>query len=238
MSFPFASSPSFQKGERSVAGRRRVVTATLVAGAHVAVLLLVWQLKLVEPRDSEAPRVIEIRLLPERVERRSVARAASAREARARQAVSVVEPVRGIVLPLPQLLPVPEVAIAPPPETMTTAPAGQVLPGPGGGRVGLDGGAVAGSGLAASGVRGLALTPDRKVLRGALENPAVNDPRSNTPKPNLEERMAMALDPGLCLKLERTPEGQIRRVLKRSVEAQSTMSAVHGQRTAPVRVCP
>lgn len=93
------------------------------------------------------------------------------------------------------------------------------------------------SGMAALGVRGLDLKPSVEILRGALANPATTDPRSNSPKPTFEERIAMGLDPNLCVKLERDPEGHVRRRMGRLVEALSLLQASQGVGAKGATVC-
>ncbi|UXH77232.1 hypothetical protein [Roseateles amylovorans] len=208
-------------------------------------LMTLWRTALVAPHDATTPVAITLRLLP-------LATAPARRETPAPSMAPRLPPpatsARLILQPLPTLpVPVlPPPALAVPPETAAPiqAPSSH-------GAVGLDGASVASPGAAASGVgrsgptgstgpsgsTGLALAPSREVMRGALSNPAVNDPRANTPKPTFEEKIAMGLDPGLCLKTERLPDGTIRRTLSRWVEAQSTLSATYGSKTAPIRVC-
>ncbi len=234
------------------AGGRRGAVAALVVVTHLAVLMAVWQFRLATPQGKELPRSISIRLVPDPAELRShpehresataaAAAAADAADARVERAPALpsrmarpraVEPVRSLVAPLP-VIPETEASRRPLDVSATAAPSGA--------RVGLDGAPSGAAGPAMSGLTnasGLALTPGREVLRGSMANPAVSDPRSNSPRPTFEERFAMGLDPTLCLKEERLPDGTIRRSLKHAGQAQSTMSATHGARTAAVRVCP
>ncbi len=199
-------------------------------GAHVALVLIAWQMKLATPRGNEPPRSITIRLIPEKPVRRERAQAAAAAMPPTNRAASPIKPITAISSIVVPPLPLPT-------ETDNAPTAGAASPAPGTSHVGLDGGAAAGPGYAASGPRGLALTPGRAVMQGSLANPAVNDPRSNSPRPTFEERFAMGLDPTLCLKWERLPDGTTRRALIHRKEAQSTMSATHGGRTKPVMVC-
>lgn len=230
-------------------GGRRGAAAALVVVTHLAVLMAVWQWRLATPQGKELPRSISIRLLPDPAERRvhresataAAGDAAEAADARVERAPALpsrmerpraVEPVRSLVAPLP---------VTPETEAARRPPDGSAAAATSGARVGLDGAPSGAAGPAMSGsanASGLALTPGREVLRGSMANPAVSDPRSNSPRPTFEERFAMGLDPTLCLKEERLPDGTIRRSLKHAGQAQSTMSATHGARTAAVRVCP
>jgi len=218
--------------------RRHAVAASAVIGAHVALVLIAWQMKLVSPRGNEPPRSVSIRLIPDKPKRREDASAAAPRSDRSDRANQAAVPpapaipaISAIVVPP---LPLPTETDNAPPATATAS--GSASTAPGSSRVGLDG-AAAGPGYAASGPPGLALTPGRAVMQGSLANPAVNDPRSNSPRPTFEEKIAMGLDPTLCLKWERLPDGTTRRALIHRKEAQSTMSATHGGRTKPVMVC-
>ncbi len=95
----------------------------------------------------------------------------------------------------------------------------------------------AAAGAAASGPRALDLRPSIAVLRGALVNPATVDPRSNSPKPTFEERVAMGLDPTLCVKLERDPDGTVRRRMGKLGRAQSLLQSTHGVGAQGLLVC-
>ena len=114
-----------------------------------------------------------------------------------------------------------------------------------GGASGLDGGmggagfptSAAGAGSSASASGAQTLTPSREVMLGSLSNPATSDPRSNTPKPTIEERIAMPLDPELCVKLERLPNGEIRRRMGKMVNAQSAIQNTHGTGPHGIKVC-
>ncbi|MCO5975142.1 hypothetical protein [Ideonella oryzae] len=83
----------------------------------------------------------------------------------------------------------------------------------------------------------MSLTPDDKVMQGTPKNAALTDPRSNTPKPTFEERIAIGMDPDLCVKVERLPDGSTRRSLVRRVRI-PTLAATQGVGAASVAVCP
>ncbi len=83
----------------------------------------------------------------------------------------------------------------------------------------------------------LVLKPSREVLRGALAHPATQDPRANSPRPSAEERMAMAIDPQLCVREERMPDGSVRRWMGRLKRAASAIEARTGHRGIDVSVC-
>jgi hypothetical protein len=200
---------------------------------HAAVVLLAWHMKLVLPRVAALPVLTMLRLLPERTDR------ADPRSGDSRSPSGTPPARRGALQSTPITPPPPPVPPAPDLARPNQAPSqGAIAPAAGdrSGRVALDGSDPAPAGSAASGA--LVLTPSREVLRGALANPAVMDPRSNTPTPTFEERMAMGMNPDLCLKVERMPDGTQRRSLMRSVELPSTLQAEHGHKTALVRVCP
>ncbi len=200
-------------GPRAGLSRRRAAAASAVLGAHVLVLFAIWEMKVAAaPQARDAVRDITLRLLSKPVEPRMRER---------------VDP------PLQPALP--RITLLPPPQ-MTEGLAPPVVQGTS--SIGLDGTASAAApGLPASGPRGLNLTPSRDVLRGALANPATSDPRSNSPVPTFEERIAMGLDPDLCLLTERMPDGSTRRRLTKYKRVQSTMSAVHAQGQGSARIC-
>ena len=180
--------------------RRRALAASAVCAGHVLVLLALLELRQAPPRDaSEARRLTTIRLLPERRERAAPTAAAVA-----------PQPVRASVRPQPVAEPVlpaeaAQVASLPVPATVAAAASGVAMGAEPGGQAGT-------SGAAGNGHAPLSLKPSRDVLLGSLgSNEAVHDPRSNTPKPTFEERIAMALNPELCVKVERLPDGTIKR---------------------------
>ncbi len=83
----------------------------------------------------------------------------------------------------------------------------------------------------------LDLRPSKEVLRGALAHPGTQDPRANTPRPSAEERMAMAIDPRLCVKAERHPDGSVTRSMSRLTRKPSSIEANTGHRGLDVWVC-
>lgn len=179
--------------------RRRAVAASAVCLGHALVLMAVWQLRQTPPRSADdKDRSVLIRLLPERRER-----------ARPAAPAPTLPAPRPAVQPITPLDPerVSSTLVAVPATAAASASAGAAEV------AGHAGVAAAPSG---SGSAPLALKPSREVLLGSLgSNPAVTDPRSNTPKPTFEEKMAMGLDPGLCVKVERLPDGTLQRSMGR-----------------------
>ncbi|MFT7771827.1 hypothetical protein [Roseateles sp.] len=181
---------------------------------HAALLLLAWQARRLPASPGNMRHAMELRVVPPALRPRE-------RVARPETAPPAVAPV-ALTLILPPALP----SVA---EMVAAGDA--VSPG-------ASVGVAAGSpGLAASGGRGLDLKPSAEILRGALANPATTDPRSNSPKPTFEERIAMGLDPSLCVKLERDPEGHVRRRMGRLVDALSLLQASQGVGAKGVKVC-
>lgn len=181
---------------------------------HAALLLLAWQARRLPAGGGDARHAVELRMVPPAPRPRE-------RSARAEALPPAMAPITLPLIALPALPGVAELA----------AVAGAAAPGaPLGGAPGL-------SGLAASGVRGLDLKPSAEILRGALANPATTDPRSNSPKPTFEERIAMGLDPSLCVKLERDADGHVRRRMGRLVDALSSLQATQGVGAKGVKVC-
>lgn len=179
-----------------------------------AALLLVWQARRLPSSPGDMRHAMELRVVPPVLRPRE-------RVARAETAPPAVAPV-ALTLILPPALPGVAEGVA----------AGDAGPS------GASAGAAAGSpGPAASGARGLDLKPSVEILRGALANPATTDPRSNSPKPTFEERIAMGLDPTLCVKLERDPEGHVRRRMGRLVDALSLLQASQGVGARGATVC-
>lgn len=175
------------------------MAASAVCLGHVLVLLAVWELRQAAPRGvADKARPVVIRLLPERRQRapRAEPAAPAARAQPPRlpllEAVTPVEPAR---------------------VSSTLVPVAAAASSAAGDAAGQAGAVAAASG---AGSAPLSLKPSREVLLGSLgSNPAVTDPRSNTPKPTFEERLAMGLNPALCVKLERLPDGSIRRSMGR-----------------------
>lgn len=175
---------------RERGGRRRLAVLAGVALAHVAVVQL-WTMAMA--RKTPAPqrsRAIEVVLKPMEVQR---------------VPPPPVSPEEPRWVPPLRMLPIPVV-----PEI---APAAESPPGESADGVArrADGpGAMAQApGTAASGA--LNLRPSKQALMGGFANPAVVDPRANSPRPTAEERMAMAINPDICLKVERLPDGSERR---------------------------
>jgi len=216
-------------GPRAGRSPRRAVAAAAVLGAHLLVLLAIWQMKAATSAQlRETTREITLRLLPLPAEPRARQPLDRKFERQLTEALRPRERVDRVPAPAP-----PRITLLPPPSD-----AGARTPLPGSGAVGLDGTvAAAAPGLAASGPHGLNLTPSRDVLRGALANPATSDPRSNSPVPTFEERITMGLDPDACLLTERLPDGTIRRRMSKYRRVQSTMSAVHAQGQGSARIC-
>ena len=200
------------------APRRRVVAASAVCLGHVLLLLAVWQSRQAAPGEVEARRSVLI-LLPEERRDRAVNKAAPRLPAQvsARRLVDIA-------------IPHSEPAEITPGAALAAVPGASTEPGQG-----VTG--VAMPGLAASGPAALVLRPHRDVMLGALSNPAVNDPRSNSPKPTFEERIAMGLDPELCVKLERFPDGSVRRSMGKLQRAQSAIQNTYGTGPHGIKVC-
>lgn len=173
--------------------RRRAVAVSAVCLGHVLVLLAVWELRQAPARSvDDRARPVPIRWLPERRER-------------APQARAVAQPRPAPALPARH----PAIAVDAPVEPVGVSSTLRAVP--------ADAGETGAATVAAGGASApLALRPSREVLLGSLgSNPAVTDPRSNTPRPTFEERLAMGLNPELCVKLERLPDGSLRRSMGR-----------------------
>ncbi len=193
--------------------RRQVAVGAVLLG-HAALLLLAWQARQLPAGRSDARHALELRLLRPMLRPRE-------RWARVEASPPAAAPV-ALTLILPPALPDVEEGLG---ASSAATPGGSV-------------GSVAGApGLAASGARGLDLKPSAEVLRGALVNPATTDPRSNSPKPTFEERIAMGLDPNLCVMLERDPDGRVRRRMGRLVDALTLLQATHGVGAKSMKVC-
>ncbi|OWQ93483.1 hypothetical protein CDN99_03155 [Roseateles aquatilis] len=83
----------------------------------------------------------------------------------------------------------------------------------------------------------LRLRPSREAIRGAFANPAVVDPRANSPRPTAEEKMAMAIDPELCLLVDRNADGTDRRRWGKYTMVAPAIQEQTGWKGKPVRVC-
>ena len=183
---------------------RRTVAVSAVCAGHVLVLLALLSDRQATPRDkAAAPRLLQIRLLPAPRVQAAAAPAVPATPTtpRASMPAQVVAGLRPPDVPaaaVSEHAPVP----APPAPAASAGDAGAPAADPGG----------ATATAAGRDAAELSLKPSREVLLGSLgSNAAVNDPRSNTPRPTFEERIAMALNPELCVKVERLPDGTIRR---------------------------
>lgn len=196
--------------------RRRATGAVLVVLAHVLVAWWVGRAVLQRPAAPGPVRLTEVWLLPAPVQaqRQPAAQAAPAPRVIAKG------------LKPQDTLPVPDDeqgTPAAPAGTDAAALATGTSPSPG----------VAGT----AGPAPLVLVPSRDVLRGALANPATSDPRANSPKPTAQERMAMAIDPMLCIKQDRLPDGTVTRRWGRLALTTSTIEATTGHKGLPVGVC-
>ncbi|HSI46634.1 MAG TPA: hypothetical protein VLA61_00015 [Ideonella sp.] len=189
---------------RAAPVRRRAVAVVVVVLVHGALVLVLgqsgWQTKQLLTRADESPVVTWMRLLPDPVLR-------SVRQQAERSVAPAPPSPRSFAVPSPS--PSPGAAVEPAPvglivpitESRPGSPAA-ALPG----QVGLDGaevGVPVPVARAASGA--LVLTPSREVLRESFANPGVLDPRSNTPVPTFEERIAMGMDPGCASRSSACP---------------------------------
>lgn len=224
--------------------RRRTAAGLAVLAAHALVLYLGLVLKAAVPVAPGATIIASLRLIPFLADRDSPRDRERNPEAKPRSQ-------RPAALPIDRAT-VTDVARSP---AEPAAPAAPTAPAPvarraGEGRIALDGSEEAPTVEAAAAPPtivgrhaqvtpgGLVLTPERKVLLGTDNNPALSDLRSNTPKPTFEERIAMAMDPALCLKVERIADGSIRRSLVRGLLVAPPSQATHGHKSPAVRVCP
>jgi len=183
---------------------------------HAVLLLLVLQARRWPAEGSDAQRSVVLRLLPQLPSPRApAARVQAGPPAGASPRISA--------RPVPNLSDAPDAqeSSAGSESRQTAAATGSILS----------------PGTAASAPGALDLKPSSEVLRGALVNPATTDPRSNSPKPTFEERIAMGLDPDLCVKLERDADGFVRRRMGRLVNATSLLQSTHGVGAKSARVC-
>jgi hypothetical protein len=210
--------------------------------AHLLLLMLAWQLRPPAPDTQDARRSSTVRLLPSPSTSRASTSSASASS-------RVAAPVAVPPFPMPTTLrtqvtlmvdPSEWAPPAPPaPSATPVSPAGSTRAadaGPFSAQVGLDGAARAPQGPA-SGPRRLAMKPSQEVLRGSLANPATQDPRTNTPRPSVEEKIALGLNPDLCLKEERLPDGTIRRYLAKRRVVPTAAQAYTQVKTERIAVC-
>jgi hypothetical protein len=196
--------------------RRRAVLLAVLMG-HAVLLLLCWQARLQPAAVNEARRALALQLVT------------PAQPPRPRRAPAGAPHPLGLPANVPPLAP-PDFTVA-----VTTAV------GPG--AVAAPSGAPSTPGMAAaparpaSGGTPLELRPRAEVLRGALANPAASDPRSNTPWPTVEERIAMGLNPELCVKLERDAQGVVTRRMGRMVGTLTHLQATLGVGAMSVSTC-
>lgn len=187
----------------------RAAGMLLVLAVHGVAVWLVWH-SLASREPAAAPRWTVLRLLP--LPMQPVAEKPAppaARRVDARPAVTAPAPV-----PVAQGEPTQgDAPVAAPAVGAGAAPAGAPAAAP------------------------LVLVPSREVLRGALVNPATQDPRANSPRPTAEERMAMAIDNQLCVREERLPDGSVRRWMGRLKRTVSNIEARTGHRGIDVSVC-
>lgn len=194
---------------RLASSRRRQVAVCAVLLGHAVLLLLVLQARRWPAGGEEARRSVVLRLVPQPPQLRQRAARVQAR---------------------PPAAASPGISPRPTP-TLSAAPSGEGAP------VVAATGAAVSPGAAASAPGALNLRPSPEILRGALANPATTDPRSNSPKPTFEERIAMGLDPELCVKLERDADGFVRRRMGRLVNATSLLQSTHGVGARGLLVC-
>ena len=83
----------------------------------------------------------------------------------------------------------------------------------------------------------LRLRPSQEAIQGAFVHPATTDPRSNSPRATADERLAMAFDAKLCVLEERLPDGTVRRVYGRMVDAAPSIQREQGVPGKKVSVC-
>lgn len=200
---------------RLASSRRRQMAVFVVLVGHAALWMLVLHERRLPAGGSEARRSLVLHLVPPpRPPRERAARVEARQPASTSAAASVRQ--------LPVLPATPDA---------DGASAGGV-----GEPVAAAGSALS-PGAAASAPGALNLRPSSEALRGALANAATTDPRSNSPRPTFEERIAMGLDPNLCVKLERDADGFVRRRMGRLVNATSVLQATHGVGAKSVQVC-
>lgn len=181
---------------------------------HAVLLLLFWQESLRPAASSEVRRALALRLV------------SPSQPPRLRRVQAEAPSWPGLPSNVPPVAP-PDFAVA---STAATGPGADVAP------AGTPGAAPSPA-RPASGGAPLDLRPRAEVLRGALANPATTDPRSNTPRPTVEERIAMGLDPDLCVKLERDAQGVVTRRMGRMARTLTHLQASQGVGAKDVRTC-
>ncbi|WP_143742438.1 hypothetical protein [Roseateles chitinivorans] len=83
----------------------------------------------------------------------------------------------------------------------------------------------------------LRLRPSREAIQGVFAHPATTDPRSNSPRATVDERLAMAFDPTLCILEERLPDGTLRRAYGRLIEAAPSIQREQGLPGKKIAIC-
>lgn len=205
--------------------------------AHLLLLLLAWHLKppLESRESSPARRSSTLRLL---------APTAPSQGARPLASALVPPPPPPASLPIGLRTQVSLMmdpaewgsAPTPSPTAVSSGPRSSADTAQSFGTVGLDGAAAVPQGPA-SGPQRLAMKPGREVLRGSLANPATQDPRTNTPRPSVEEKIALGLNPDLCLKEERMADGTVRRYLAKRRVVPTAAQAYTNVRSERIAVC-
>ncbi|MDR7331904.1 hypothetical protein [Roseateles asaccharophilus] len=193
--------------------RRRTLAASTVLVAHLALLWVIWQLRLQAQPLGHLRASMPIRFVPDRrlrIDPEAAAPIPERRRPTADQAPTTLRVVASVA----------EGSNVTGNEASHASATQMASPGP-----------------SASAPGPLALKPSRDVMLGSLSNPALSDPRSNTPKPTFEERIAMGLNPELCVKLERLPNGETRRRMGRMVDAQSAIQNTYGVGPHGIKVC-
>lgn len=186
----------------------------VVLMGHAGLLLLLWQGRLWPATSGDTRRALVLRWV------------APVPPPTPRRVSTEVPPWPGVPVLTRPIAP-PDFAVALP------APAG-----PGGDAAPAGSAAAAPAPALAASVGGaLDLRPRADVLRGALANPATTDPRSNTPRPTFEERIAMGLDPDLCVKYERDAQGNVTRRMGRMARTLTHLQATQGVGAKDVRSC-
>ncbi|MCA6215864.1 hypothetical protein KGA65_04815 [Ideonella sp. B7] len=225
--------------------RWRVTVLLAVLAVHIGLVYFGWTLKVAVSVTRDTPIVTQLRLIPLQPLALAPTQARRSPEGGPGAGRDGLRPVPRVPSrdQLDQLsAPAAPVPVEPKAVAHGVVPAGR-------GQVGLDGSENAAAVEAPAShpasshifqvrsASGLALTPEDKVMQGTPKNPALTDPRSNTPKPTFEERFAIGMNPDLCVKVERLPDGSTRRSLVQRVRV-PTLAATRGVGAASVGVCP
>jgi hypothetical protein len=215
--------------------RSRGPALAAVVLAHLLLLLWAWNVKPPPADERDNRRSSTLRLLPSPSAQPDAARSLASATVPPLAPPAMAAPSTalppGLRTQVNLLFEPAEWTSASVPNSSTTAESSQSF-----GTVGLDGAAHVPA-AAASGAQRVATRPSREVLRGSLANPATLDPRSNSPRPSMEEKLALDLNPDLCLKEERQPDGTIRRYLAKRKEVPTAAQAYTNVRTERIRVC-